>query len=199
VEFRHAGPGDAEAVARLHAASWRGAYRGILSDEYLDGPIVEERLGVWRARLAEAGPGTSSPPDNQLVLLAEESGVVCGFVCAFLDSDTRWGAFLDNLHVLPAWQGRGLGKQLMSRAGAWVSDRRPGMGLYLLVFEENRPARAFYDALGGEVVERFWYHAADGTDLVSVRYWWADAGRLVDWVCRSTNLPISQSTDLRRS
>ncbi|MGH9392119.1 MAG: ester cyclase, partial [Vicinamibacteria bacterium] len=35
-EIRRATPEDAVAVARLHTESWRSAYRGYLSDEYLD-------------------------------------------------------------------------------------------------------------------------------------------------------------------
>lgn len=177
--FRDAGPGDVQAVAQLHAESWRASYRGILSHEFLDGPIYADRIEVWRGRLAGA-PSRTSSPEDQLVLLAEENGVLRGFVCAFLDADPRWGAFLDNLHVVPAWQGRGLGKRLMSTAGAWVADRCPGMGLYLLVFDENRAARGFYDRLGGQVVERYAHRAPDGTDLLTVRYWWKDARELVD-------------------
>ncbi|HSJ57457.1 MAG TPA: N-acetyltransferase [Anaerolineae bacterium] len=174
VTYRDAGPEDVEAVARLHASSWRASYRGILSDEFLDGPILDDRLAVWRGRLVD---GTS----NQLVLLAEEKGALCGFVCAFLDVEPEWGAFLDNLHVVPGWQGRGMGRELMVRAGAWVAERRPGMGLYLLVFEENRAARGFYDRLGGRIVERFSHRAVDGTELVMLRYWWENAGALVGW------------------
>jgi ribosomal protein S18 acetylase RimI-like enzyme len=174
VAFRKAGPDDVEAVAQLHALSWRVSYRGILSDEFLDGPILDNRLAVWRGRLTGYAP-------DQLVLLAEEKGALRGFMCAFLDADPKWGTFLDNLHIEPAWQGRGLGRELMARAGAWVTARRPGMGLYLLVFEENHAARGFYDRLGGQIVKRFPHRAVDGTDLTIVRYWWENAGKLVDW------------------
>ena len=44
---------DATIVARLHAASWRTAYRGILSEEYLAGDV----------ELAESGP----PPGTSVV------------------------------------------------------------------------------------------------------------------------------------
>ncbi|MBN1659648.1 MAG: GNAT family N-acetyltransferase [Anaerolineae bacterium] len=171
VAYRNAGPDDVAAVAQLHAQSWRASYRGILSDEFLDGPILDDRLALWRARLVDGAR-------NQLVLLAEEERVLRGFACAFLDVEPEWGAFLDNLHIVREWQGRGLGRALMAQAGAWVAERRPGMGLYLLVFEENRAARAFYDRLGGQIVERFPYRAVDGTDLVMLRYWWRNAGSL---------------------
>jgi hypothetical protein len=37
VSFRPADASDSAAVAGLHTASWRHAYRGILPDSYLDG------------------------------------------------------------------------------------------------------------------------------------------------------------------
>jgi hypothetical protein len=63
IEYRPANPSDAEAIASLHARSWRENYRGALHDAFLDGDLREERLRVWHERL-------DHPPDNQLVQLA---------------------------------------------------------------------------------------------------------------------------------
>jgi hypothetical protein len=51
VIYRAATPHDIEAIARLHADSWRRHYRGALPDAYLDGDLVAERLSVWTDRL----------------------------------------------------------------------------------------------------------------------------------------------------
>lgn len=57
--LRAAGQGDAEAVALLHADSWRRHYRGAYSDAFLDGDVVADRFAVWSARLAApAGSAT---------------------------------------------------------------------------------------------------------------------------------------------
>ena len=50
ITFRTALPSESARVAELHAASWRSAYRGYLSDAYLDTDIVAERARVWQAR-----------------------------------------------------------------------------------------------------------------------------------------------------
>src|ERR1700678_3784517 len=42
---------DSVAIAAVHAASWRGSYRGILSDEYLNEKLESERLSIWKRRL----------------------------------------------------------------------------------------------------------------------------------------------------
>jgi hypothetical protein len=47
VRFRHAAPDDVAAIARLHAQSWRGHYRGAYSDAFLDGEAFADRLAVW--------------------------------------------------------------------------------------------------------------------------------------------------------
>ncbi|MBI5268002.1 MAG: GNAT family N-acetyltransferase, partial [candidate division Zixibacteria bacterium] len=56
MRFRIATPADAPAIAELHAASWRTAYRGVLSDTYLDGNIIDERTAVWHSRLTSPEP-----------------------------------------------------------------------------------------------------------------------------------------------
>ena len=39
ITLRSVTASDAHLLAELHIASWRVAYRGLLRDEYLDGPI----------------------------------------------------------------------------------------------------------------------------------------------------------------
>ena len=49
VEIRQAHAGDAEAIAELHTLSWRGAYRGILPDSFLDLEAEAERRAAWQS------------------------------------------------------------------------------------------------------------------------------------------------------
>lgn len=149
--FRTAGPGDAEAVARLHADSWRRHYRGAYGDAYLDGDIAAERLAVWSGRLAES----SGEPAGAATVLAEdeEAGEVVGFVHVVFDQDPTWGSLVDNLHVTAARQRTGLGRALLGRAAAEAVAKAESPALHLWVLEQNLPARAFYAAMGGTHVE----------------------------------------------
>jgi ribosomal protein S18 acetylase RimI-like enzyme len=52
VTIRPATTTDAEAIARVDIASWRGAYSEILSDSYLSSLDVGERAGRWNAAAA---------------------------------------------------------------------------------------------------------------------------------------------------
>lgn len=164
---------DAEAIAGLQTENWRAAYRGMLPDAYLDGPIASERLDLWRSRL-------NSPDAGRLfVLQAESGGALVGFVCVLLDEEPQWGACLDNLHVRPEWRGRGLGRVLFGRAARWVVSMEPGWGIHLWVLEANLGARRFYDALGGKIVERLLKEVVEGAIVASIRYVWPDLQALV--------------------
>ena len=168
VTFRPATLADSQRIASLHTVSWRDAYRGILPDSYLAGPIAEERVNLWRSRLSSPGG------DRRYVLLAEAEGTLVAFVCALLDEEPLWGAYLDNLHVLPELKGRGLGRQLFRRAAQWVMSNEPGWPIHLWVFEANDEARRFYAALGGEVVEYRLKQAPGETEIPSLCYVWRD-------------------------
>lgn len=146
-QFRYAGSGDAEAVARLHADSWRRHYRGTYSDAYLDGDVVADRLAVWSGRLAAAA-GTRT-------VLAEDAadGALLGFVHVVLDDDPAWGSLVDNLHVTAARQRTGVGRALLARAAAEATALASSPALHLWVLEQNTPAQAFYAAMGGSHVE----------------------------------------------
>ena len=169
---RDATPSDAGAIAQLHALSWRSAYRGILSDEYLDNFADDDRRMAWRMRFRQV------PEGPWLLRLAVEGERTVGFMCVILDADERWGALLDNLHVSPEMKGRGLGRMLMAQAVDWVLDQRPSCGLHLWVYEANHPARGFYDRFGGEAVERLVQRACDGNDVPFLRYAWPDLAKL---------------------
>jgi GNAT superfamily N-acetyltransferase len=141
VRYRHARSGDAAAIATLHADSWRVAYRGAYRDEFLDGEVLQDRLDVWRARLA-------APPPNQLVVVAEEEHRLVGFACAYGGDDVRWGTLLDNLHVRRDGHRHGIGTRLVSDVATWCRAHYPDDGLYLWVLEGNHQARRFYERLG---------------------------------------------------
>jgi GNAT superfamily N-acetyltransferase len=174
IAFRSADASDSAAIAALHAASWRHAYRGILPDSYLDGAIGAERLEMWARRLSSSGS------HRRLVLMAEGPRGLAGFVCVLLDEEPEWGACLDNLHVRPDIHGQGLGRRLFAEAARWLMSVEPDWPLHLWVFETNQTARGFYDRFAGEVVTRRIKRMPGGADIASLRYLWRDVGMLVN-------------------
>jgi len=167
VDYRTATPADAERVARLHADSWRRAYRGMYTDEFLDGDLDAERLAVWRPRL-------EAPPRNQYVLLAEDAGRLAGFVCGYADDDPAWGSLIDNLHVSIDARRKGIASELMQRAAQWFASNAKTPAFYLWVLEDNAPARRFYETLGATHPETVRRDLQPGNPGNICRYVWPD-------------------------
>jgi len=163
---------DLEAVAALHCASWRTAYRGILSDAYLDGNLLSDRREVWHLKLAMI-------TDRQFGWLAKHDGEPVGFAFASLDDDHTWGTLVDNLHLLPSHQGAGIGRALLTTVAKVAHARATHPGLFLWCYEQNMPARAFYEHLGAEAVEHTMYAAPDGDTVPDCRYAWRSLAPLL--------------------
>jgi GNAT superfamily N-acetyltransferase len=159
---------DAGAIAQLHTYSWQTAYRGILRDDFLAGPLRENRQVLWHARLSDVDR------TSQFVLVDEHGRAIRGFACAFLDADSEWGCLLDNLHVVPELKGKGLGRLLMSAVAERVLQSNSIGRLHLWAYEQNLGARRFYERLGGAITQRRCEPALDGTQVNAVRYCWSD-------------------------
>ena len=166
IEYRPAEPTDAQAVAQLHARSWRENYRGGFTDAFLDGDLVGERLRVWQERLVD-------PARNQFALLAVDGAKLEGFVCVYGDHDPTWGSFIDNLHVAGDSKRSGIGSSLIRQASAWLGRHHPGLGIYLWVLESNTSARRFYERLGGHDAGVSTMETHGGAIVRSCRYTWS--------------------------
>ncbi|HEY8173179.1 MAG TPA: GNAT family N-acetyltransferase [Dehalococcoidia bacterium] len=163
--LRPATKDDADRVARLHAESWRTAYRGIYADAYLDGPVFDDRIRVWRERFATSR-------DGQHVLLAETEAGLEGFICVFGDDDDTWGSLIDNLHVAPGHKRRGIGARLMHAGALWLHEHYPKSGVYLWVLQDNAPARRFYERLGARDEGAVEHDMPGGGSAFGCRYVW---------------------------
>ena len=182
IQYREAKASDAERIALLHAKSWQYAYRGVLSDEFLDNDVIENRCVHWQGRL-------KSPEKNQFVLLAEEGECIKGFFCVIGEADARWGALLDNIHILPEIKRQGLGTQLMDKASRWVQSHFPQSGLHLWVFEANYPARRFYERLGATKEHREVGEVTGGGTAPVLRYVWESIEPLLKLVKETHKRP----------
>ncbi len=170
LQLRPANPSDAEAIAALHADSWRRHYRGAYSDAFLDGDVISDRLAVWTDRLREPDP-------RRYTTVTEDGAGLIGFAHTAFDEDPIWGALLDNLHVAHGHKRRGIGSQLLALTAAAAIERRTG--LYLWVQEQNVAAQAFYETRGGECVDRALISPPGGVasrlngSPVKLRYAWS--------------------------
>ncbi len=165
MEYRKVRPSEADIIADIHAKSWQIAYKGILTDAFLEHDIWDNRRQVWQKRFAEF-------TENEFICVAVEGDVVIGFVCVYGNADENWGSLIDNLHVLPEFKGHGIGKRLMQEAAKWVMSQYDNTKIHLWVYEDNHAARMFYEKMCGEKVASELYEGPDGTSANTFCYAW---------------------------
>lgn len=143
VRIREGEPRDALAIAEIHVRSWQAAYRGQLTDDYLDGLKVEDRLELHRRALEQ-------PPPEYRMWVAEDGGRVVGFAVTGrsedADADERTGE-LYAIYLEPDRVGTGLGRTLFEHAIDDLRERGYGV-ITLWVLETNEQARRFYESAG---------------------------------------------------
>ena len=137
--IRDATADDAPAFADILTACWRQAYRGVLPDAALDRDIRDERIARIRRRL------------DWPTFAAEREGKVIGMM-RFAEPPRACDAEIDGLYVHPDAGRRGIGRALVQHAGTWFAARGR-RSLYIATLRDNRIGRAFYDRLGGRLVE----------------------------------------------
>jgi len=177
ITYREARIDDAAAIGALHVAAWRETYTGLLPDAFLDSLSADERSETWRAVLSDP-----AAYDATALFLAESDGRLAGFgACSdqrdpALEArgfDGEFGA----VYVLRAFQRKGAGRALMRLMARDLLERGCN-GASLWVLRENRPARRFYERLGGldcgeKTDER------PGLTLHEIAYGWKDLSLLI--------------------
>ncbi|WP_422734298.1 GNAT family N-acetyltransferase [Micromonospora sp. WMMD558] len=141
ITLRPATADDLMAVGALHQRSRVAAYSSFLPPESLAAPTGEEMGRYWAERWGWER-------DSHRMTLAERDGELAGFSYVGPDDegDPATG-LLYALHLEPAEQGRGVGRELMvdalaaMRARGWVHAA-------LWVLRENAHARRFYERGG---------------------------------------------------
>ena len=148
VEFRAATLDDAETVAEVYLRSRK--------ELVACAPLAHSDANVrdWvRRRLIPSGRTTVAVVD----------GLIVGLLAISQDDQCGW---IDQLYLLPAWIGRGLGAQLLEIAR---SELPPPIRLYS--FQCNDRARRFYERRGFTVV-RFSDGSGNEEKCPDVLYEW---------------------------
>jgi L-amino acid N-acyltransferase YncA len=153
--IRHAVSADAVAVAVIHVAAWRAAYRGFLPHDYLAKLSVDARIAYWTETIGTGDIG---------IVVAEIDGAVLGWAAFGIDCEV---AELQAIYVDPAHWYRGIGKALCRCMFRSITARGCRQ-VTVWAFAGNAPALQFYASLnfrhnGEKLVNR------GGIDLITVQ------------------------------
>lgn len=157
--LRGARESDAEALARVHIASWQATYRGQIPDSHLDGLDLAAREEWFRRHIT--GDGS--------ILVADSGGEPIGF--CFLGpsrSEEDWGEIYA-IYVAPSGFGAGHGHALITGAEHELLERGFEHAL-LWVLQANGRARQFYERHGWEKAPGIKIEEIGGVQVSEVRY-----------------------------
>ena len=135
---------DAPAIARVHVATWRSAYRGLLPDDFLASLSQAHYEERWRRNLSDGAAR---------IYVAEDVDGVVGFASGGPEraGEDGYAGELYAIYILENAQGRGHGRRLVQAVVGGLRElgRR---NMIVWVLRDNSAARGFYERLGGVYV-----------------------------------------------
>ena len=178
MRIRAAAVDDAPAMGRVMVEAWLSAHRGQMPDtlwqKRLEEWTPEVSAAAWARLLAEQAQGEAA---RTVVLVAEETEGASDPLALVMgdqdDEDTSGStAQVGALYVRPDRRGQGIGRALLGEAARELT----GLGfsaLHIGVLSVNRPARAFYEAMGGHEIGQRTFDE-EGVLLPETVYAWPD-------------------------
>jgi ribosomal protein S18 acetylase RimI-like enzyme len=143
IDIRPAVESDSLGIAKVHVHTWQTAYRGIVSDAYLESLSVTKRESIWREAIAVG---------NSELWIADAGSEIVGWVAfgASRDADAvQHAGELWAIYVMPTSWSMGLGRNLWLTAKKRLMERG-FLSATLWVLKDNLRAIRFYRAAGFE-------------------------------------------------
>ncbi|MBV1704854.1 MAG: GNAT family N-acetyltransferase [Hyphomicrobiales bacterium] len=145
ISVRIARPGDEDAIARVHDASWRDAYRGVIPGRELE-RMVQRRGPAWWRQAIRAGTR---------LLVLDFADTIAGYASYGRNRmpALAFGGEIFELYLSPEYQGAGLGARMFEAARTDLNAH--GFPTFVVwALGDNDRAIAFYQRRGGAVVRR---------------------------------------------
>ncbi len=164
MKIREAGINDAPSIAKVTVDTWKTAYRGIISDEYLNNLSYGEREKGWK----------EFPFHNSFVYVAEdETKNIIGFVAAGPErtSNPVYIGEIYAIYVYESHQNKSVGSSLLRSA----MKRFEQLGVYsvLVWVLSDSPYRRFYELHHGHQLESKTLEISGSKNKVTA-YGWLD-------------------------
>ena len=143
--IRHARPGDAEAITRVHDASWRDAYRGVIPGAELERVVARRGPQWWHSAILRG---------TELLVLDVDDDIV-GYSTYGRNRvpSMPYSGEIFELYLLPQYQGLGFGRRLFNAARRELAEHGY-LSTIVWALADNEKALAFYRRLGGHAVRK---------------------------------------------
>jgi ribosomal protein S18 acetylase RimI-like enzyme len=179
--IRAAREADAPAMGQVMVATYLAAHRDQMPDaawtKRAEEWTPEISADGWARTLREIA--TDERPQDCIYVALDEGGEIVGLAMggpADAEALPQTGAVYA-LYISTRHQGQGLGRRLVQAVAADLAQK--GMtALRIGCLAANAPARGFYEAIGGRLVEERLFDE-EGVMLPEVVYEWADIKALV--------------------
>lgn len=138
--IRSAAEEDAETISKIYAASWKGAYQGIVPQTFLD----QLKDTFWVAAFQEwLGHSTMQAQ----ILFDKDIPIGCAAWGKAREERYDGWAEIVSFYLLPSYFGRGFARRLMDSVLEEI--KKEGYhSVYLWVLKENGRAKRFYEKIG---------------------------------------------------
>lgn len=167
LSIRPATQADIADIVHIHIDSWKTQFIPFLTIQQiaLKDLNVANQTKVWQERF------TTEEGNTRYTFIAIINDVAVGYITGrFLESE--YDAELHQIYVLPAVQGRGIGKELV-QCLAKCLDNNGKQSLLVWVMTANPAVKFYRDSLGGKLVSERIIPDADGI-LKESGYAWAN-------------------------
>ncbi|GAB2533725.1 GNAT family N-acetyltransferase [Gracilibacillus alcaliphilus] len=155
-QIRKATLEDAKFIAEVYIHSWKATYQDLINEQDLSNTTVDHHQIYWETILKLSRK-------QQPVTVIEDQGEIVGFISGGKERTERFGydGEIFAIYLLPDYQGKGLGKQLL-KAFAEEMQELGYQSLLIWVLTHN-PTHHFYLHFGAEKIEQEQTTIGDGT------------------------------------
>jgi ribosomal protein S18 acetylase RimI-like enzyme len=148
ISIRKAKISDLDGIIRVNVETWKTAYKGVVPDNYIQGFSIRTQDKKWQAQLK------NMIAENFFYIAENNKGEIVGFAIGGLErnKDPNYKGELMGIYILKEYQRQGIGKALTRKIVENLIKMK--LNTMLVWVLENNPYRAFYDTLGGKIVDK---------------------------------------------
>lgn len=141
IKVRYATSDDFQILGKIHAASWKTAYKNIIPTEILDNITAEKRAAYFKKALEEGF-------EEDAIIYEDDTplGLICIGKARDKELDDSYGE-IGGLYLMPEAFGKGIGSALI-QWGIKELNSRGYEKVILWVLEDNSRAIKFYEKHG---------------------------------------------------